>query len=60
MHEWSTRMLLKHYLDQGLTKAELSRLFPASVCFQTAPRRVAVARQAKMPTSARVVRRDPV
>ena len=27
MHEWSTRMLLKHCLDQGLTKAELSRRF---------------------------------
>ena len=25
MYEWSTRMLLKHYLDQGLTKTELSR-----------------------------------
>ena len=30
MHEWGTRMLLKHYLDQGLTKAELSRRFGVS------------------------------
>ena len=27
MHKWETRMLLKHYLDQGFTKAELSRRF---------------------------------
>ena len=27
MHEWGTRMLLKHYLDHGMTKAELSRRF---------------------------------
>ncbi|MDE0222899.1 MAG: hypothetical protein OXJ90_26765 [Spirochaetaceae bacterium] len=27
MHKWETRMLLKHYLDQGLTKAELVRRF---------------------------------
>lgn len=30
MHEWSTRMLLRHYLDQGLTKTELSRRFGVS------------------------------
>ena len=30
MHEWGTRMLLKHYLDQGMTKAELSRRFGVS------------------------------
>ena len=30
MHEWGTRMLLKQYLDQGLTKAELSRRFGVS------------------------------
>ena len=29
-HEWGTRMLLKHYLDLGLTKAELSRRFGVS------------------------------
>ena len=23
LHKWETRMLLKHYLDQGFTKAEL-------------------------------------
>ena len=27
MHGWETRMRLKHYLDQGVTKAELSRRF---------------------------------
>ncbi len=27
MHKWETRMLLKHCLDQGFTKAELSRRF---------------------------------
>ena len=30
MHEWSTRMLLRHYLDEGLTKTELSRRFGVS------------------------------
>ena len=27
MYGWETRMLLKHYLDQGVSKAELSRRF---------------------------------
>lgn len=27
MYEWETRMLLKHYLEQGVSKAELSRRF---------------------------------
>ena len=27
MHGWETRMRLKHYLDQGVSKAELSRRF---------------------------------
>ena len=27
MYEWETRMLLKHYLEQGVSKAELSRWF---------------------------------
>ena len=27
MHEWETRMLLKHYLERGVSKAELSRRF---------------------------------
>ena len=30
MHEWETRMLLKHYLDRGVSKAELSRRFGVS------------------------------
>ena len=30
MHEWSTKMLLRHYLDEGLTKTELSRRFGVS------------------------------
>ena len=30
MHGWETRMLLKHYLDQGVSKAELSRRFGVS------------------------------
>ena len=30
MHGWETRMLLKHYLDQGISKAELSRRFGVS------------------------------
>ena len=30
MHRWETRMLLKHYLDQGAGKAELSRRFGVS------------------------------
>ena len=27
MHGWETRMLLRHYLERGLTRAELSRRF---------------------------------
>ena len=27
MYGWETRMLLKHYLDQGVSKTELSRRF---------------------------------
>lgn len=30
MHGWETRMLLRHYLEQGLSKAELSRRFGVS------------------------------
>ena len=30
MLEWGTRMLLKRYPDQGMTKAELSRPFGVS------------------------------
>ena len=30
MHGWGIRILLKHYLDQGLSKAELSRRFGVS------------------------------
>ena len=30
MHKWETRMLLKHYLEQGVSKAELSRRFGIS------------------------------
>ncbi len=30
MHRWETRMLLKHYLDQGISKTELSKLFGVS------------------------------
>ena len=30
MHGWETRMLLKHYLDRGVSKAELSRRFGLS------------------------------
>ena len=30
MHGWETRMLLKHCLDQGMSKAELSRRFGVS------------------------------
>ena len=30
MHGWETRLLLKHYLDQGVSKAELSRRFGVS------------------------------
>ena len=30
MHGWETRMLLKHYLDRGVSKAELSRRFGMS------------------------------
>ena len=27
MHGWETRMLLKHYLERGVSKTELSRRF---------------------------------
>ena len=30
MHGWGTRMLPKHYLDAGVSKAELSRRFGIS------------------------------
>ena len=30
MHGWESRMLLKHYLEQGVSKAELSRRFGIS------------------------------
>ena len=30
MHDWETRMQLKHYLELGMTKAELSRRFGVS------------------------------
>lgn len=30
MHGWETRMLLKYYLDRGVSKAELSRRFGVS------------------------------
>jgi len=30
MRRWETRMRLKHYLDQGVSKAELSRRFGVS------------------------------
>ena len=30
MHRWETRMRLRHYLDQGVSKAELSRQFGVS------------------------------
>jgi len=30
MHGWETRMLLRHYLEQGISKAELSRRFGVS------------------------------
>ena len=30
MHQWETRMLLRHYLEQGVSKAELSRRFGVS------------------------------
>ena len=30
MHDWETRMRLKHYLELGMTKAELSRRFGVS------------------------------
>ncbi len=30
MHRWQTRMLLRHYLEQGVSKAELSRRFGVS------------------------------
>ena len=30
MHRWETRMRLEHYLDQGVSKAELSRRFGVS------------------------------
>ena len=31
MYKWETRMLLKHYLDRGVSKAELSRRFGVNV-----------------------------
>ena len=31
MHGWGTRMLLKHYLERGVSKAELSRRFGVSL-----------------------------
>ncbi len=30
MHGWETRMLLKYYLERGVSKAELSRRFGVS------------------------------
>ena len=30
MHGWETRMLLKYYLERGVSKAELSRRFAVS------------------------------
>ena len=30
MHGWETRMLLKHYLERGVSKAEMSRRFGVS------------------------------
>lgn len=30
MHGWETRMLLRHYLEQGLSTPELSRRFGVS------------------------------
>ena len=30
MHGWETRMLLRHYLERGVSKAELSRRFGMS------------------------------
>ncbi len=30
MHQWETRMLLRHYLERGVSKAELSRRFGAA------------------------------
>ena len=30
MHEWSKRMLLRHYLKEGVTKTELARRFGVS------------------------------
>ena len=30
MYGWETGMLLKHYFDQGVSKAELSRRFGVS------------------------------
>ena len=30
MHGWETRMLLKHYLERGVSKTELSRRFGVS------------------------------
>ena len=30
MHRWETRMLLKHYLERGVSKTELSRRFGVS------------------------------
>ena len=30
MHRWGTRVLLRHYVEQGVSKAELSRRFRVS------------------------------
>ncbi len=30
MHGWETRMLLRHYLERGVTNTELSRRFGVS------------------------------
>ena len=30
MHGWETRMLLRHYLEEGVTKTELLRRFGVS------------------------------
>ena len=42
MHGWETRMLLKYYLERGVSKAELSRRFgvgdvPCAVEIQRRP-----------------------
>lgn len=30
MHEWETKMVLKHYLEQGMSKSELARRLKVS------------------------------